>query len=132
MKTFTTVDGKYYVTRLSRWISVRTKYNPSKRNSLYDFSLDENGYHPYEKFFDPTNGTCLDYFRFKGKTYAILQFVLLGSFACGGKPYEFIDTDGKSHFVSGVDFSGDIYDPYYIEYDECCENVRIYAVEEVR
>ena len=132
MKTFYTKDGKNIVTRLSRWITIEHAYNVSSRNSLFDFSTDENGYKPGEDKYNPENGTFLDYFRFNGRKYAIEQFVSLGSVWCGGAPYEFTDTDGKSTFVQAVDFYGDFYNPLYIEIDEYGERARVYSVDVVR
>lgn len=131
MKTFISKDGKHEITRISRWIAIKTNYNVGKNNSLYEFSTDENGYTPGESNYNPENGTYLDYFRFNGKTYATSQFVGLGSVCCGGQPYEFTDTDGKSTFVHAVDFYGDLYYPLYIELSECCDAVRVYTVETV-
>lgn len=34
--------------------------------------------------------------------------------------------DGKLHYLSGVDMDGDLYHPIYVEFDEYCENVRVY------
>ena len=128
MKQFKTVDGKNTVTRLSRWIQIKQNYNVNKRNSLYEFSTDENGYKPGDSEYNPANGTYLDYFRFNGRNYAIEQFITLGSVWCSGSPYEFTDTDGKSTFIHAVDFYGDLYNPLYIEVDECGERVRVYKV----
>lgn len=132
MKKCITLDGKNEITRLSRWITVRTNYNVSKRNSLYDFSTDENGNRPYEDNYNPENGTYLDYFHFGGRTYAIEQFVGLGSNACPGKPYQFEDTDGTLTTVSAVDFDGSLFDPLYLESDEYCERVRVYEVKNLK
>ena len=129
MKQFRTVDGKNTVTRLSRWIQVKQNYNVNKRNSLYEFSTDENGYKPGQSGYNPANGTYLDYFRFNGRNYATEQFIGLGSVWCSGAPYQFIDTDGKSTFICAVDFYGDLYEPLYIELDECGERVRVYKVD---
>ena len=128
MKQFKTVDGKNTVTRLSRWIQIKQNYNVNKRNSLYEFSTDENGYKPGDSEYNPANGTYLDYFRFNGRNYAIEQFIALGSVWCSGSPYEFTDTDGKSTFIHAVDYYGDLYNPLYIEVDECGERVRVYKV----
>ena len=128
MNQFRTVDGKNTVTRLSRWIQIKQNYNVNKRNSLYKFSTDEKGYKPGRSEYNPANGTYLDYFRFNGRNYAIEQFFALGSDWIGGAPYEFIDTDGKSTFIHAVDFYGDLYNPLYIEVDECGERVRVYKV----
>lgn len=131
MKTFITTDNKHEITRISRWITVKTNYNVNKRNSLYEFSTDENGYTPDQTNYSPENGTYLDYFRFNGKTYATSQFVALGSVWCGGQPYEFTDTDGKNTFVHAVDFYGDLYNPLYIELSEYGDAVRVYSVERI-
>ena len=131
MKHFTTIDGKNTVTRLSRWITIKTNYNVSKRNSLYNHSTDENGYNPYHDEYNPSGGTYLDYFRFGGRTYAINQFISLGSLWIGGRPYHFIDTDGTPASVAAVDFDGCLYDPLYIELDEYGERVRVYQVKAV-
>ena len=132
MKEFRTVDGKYIVKRVSRWITVRQNYNVNRRNSLFEFSTDENGYKPYQEQYNPENGTFLDYFVFRGKPYAIEQFIALGSIWRGGVPYEFIDTDGKSTFIHAVDFSGDLYNPLYIELGEYGDQVRVYEIDVVR
>ena len=129
---FVTIDGKHNVTRLSRWITIQHKYRINKNNGLFDFSTDGNGYRPTSEKYDPSTGTYLDYFRFEGRNYAIDQFVALGSIWCGGKPYQFTDTDGTTTFVTAVDFSGDIYDPLYIELDEYGEQVRVYQVHKAR
>lgn len=129
MKQFTTIDGENTVTRLSRWITINTNYNVNKRNSLYSYSTDESGYRPHQDGYDPTGGTYLDYFKFGGRTYAIEQFVLLGSAWIGVRPYEFIDTDGTISSVDAVDIDGCLYDPLYIEVDEYGERVRVYQVK---
>lgn len=128
MKAFYTKDGKNIVNRLSRWITIKQAYNVTKRNGLFEFSTDENGYTPAQENYNPENGTFLDYFRFRGRNYAINQFIALGSVWCGGKQYEFTDTDGKSTFIHAVD----LYSPLYIEIDEYGERVRVYTVDVVR
>lgn len=131
MKQFTTLDGEHTVTRLSRWITINTNYNVNERNSLYDYSTDGSGYHPHEDGHDPTGGTYLDYFRYGGRTYAIEQFVSLGSLWIGQKPYQFIDTDGSLTSIVAFDIDGCLYDPLYIEIDEYGERVRVYSVGRV-
>ena len=128
MKQFTTIDGKHRVTRLSRWITIQHKYNASKRNSLFEFVTDENGYYPHQDGFDPVNGTYLDYFKFDGHSYAIDQFASLGSVWISGKPHKFRDTDGTISSVDAVDIYGDLYDPLYIEFDEYGGQVRVYKI----
>ena len=71
MKAFYTKDGKNIVNRLSRWITIKHAYNVNRRNSLFDFSTDENGYKPGQDEYNPGNGTFLDYFCFNGRKYAI-------------------------------------------------------------
>ena len=129
MKQFITTDGKHRVTRLSRWITIQHKYNANKRNSLFEFVTDENGYHPHQDGFDPANGTYLDYFTFNNCSYAIEQFVSLGSVWIGTRPYKFIDTDGTISSVDAVDIYGDLYDPLYIEFDEYGGAVRVYKID---
>ena len=128
MRQFITIDGEHTITRLSRWITIRTNYNTSKRNSLYDYVTDANGYRMHQDEYDPTDGTYLDYFKFGGRTYATEQFVSLGSVWIGEQPYRFTDTDGGIASVDAVDFDGDLYDPLYIELDEYGERVRVYQV----
>ena len=128
MKQFKTIDGKHTITRLSRWITIRTNYNASKRNSLYDYSTDENGYRPHQDEYNPAGGTYLDYFIFGGRTYAIEQFISLGSMWIGEQPYRFTDTDGEISSVHAVDLDGCLYNPLYIEIDEYGERVRVYQV----
>lgn len=132
MREFLTKDKQNLVKRVSRWITIKHTYNVNRRNSLFDFSTDENGYTPAQENYNPENGTFLDYFSFRGRNYAINQFISLGSVWCGGSPYEFTDTDGKSTFVHAVDFYGDLYNPLYIELDESGERVRVYTVDVVR
>lgn len=128
MKKFLSTDKKHKITRVSRWITIKQAYNISKRNGLFEFCTDENGYKPGETNFNPENGTYLDYFRFNGRNYAIEQFVGIGSIACPGTPYEFTDTDGETHTIRAVDFWGDLFNPYYIELDSYGERVRVYEI----
>lgn len=123
---FTTTDGKHSFIR-SRWITIKRAYNITRRHTLYDFASDGYGYHPYEAQYNPVEtGNHIDYFVYQGRKYAVEQFVIIGSMACPGDPYSFIDYDGNLTFITSVDFSGSLYDPIYTEFDECCEKVRIY------
>lgn len=128
MKQFVTIDGEHTVTRLSRWITIRTNYNTSKQNSLYYYSTDEDGHRPHQDGYNPAGGTYLDYFKFGGRTYAIEQFISLGSMWIGGQPYRFTDTDGEISTIIAVDIDGCLYNPLYIEIDEDGERVRVYQV----
>lgn len=115
---------KFY--RVSRWITIRHNYTPRKNNMLWDYVTDENGYKPYQDNFSPENGLYLDYFKWNGRNYAIDQFIALNNpfFAPFGYSYE--NADGKRCYLSGYDADGDIFRPAFIEFDECCERVRVY------
>ena len=118
-------DGEKEFVRVSRWITVKEDYNPTKRNSLWDYVEDENGYHPYNSNFDPTNGTYLNYFVWQGRKYAVEQFLALGNpFYCPVS-YSYEDENGRLCYLSGVD-GDNYYNPIYVEFSECCEQVRIY------
>jgi len=111
--------------RLSRWISIKHNYSPCKRNALWDYVQDENGYKPYADQFNPENGLYLDYFTFDGKNYAIEQFLALGNpFFCP-ITYSYDTKDGKTCYLSGVD-GDNYYNPLYIEFSPDCEMVRVY------
>lgn len=123
MKHIKTNDGREF-TR-SRWIKIQQNYNPTKKNKLWDFVTDGNGYHPYQEEFNPVEGLFLDYFRYKGNKFALEQFMRIGGFACPGPQPYYEDHQGK-HFLCAVDFYGNIYHPYYIELNDNGEAVRVY------
>lgn len=130
MKIITCEDGTK-LRRISRWIKLNHNYTPNSRNSLWNYACDGYGRHPYQDKFDPTDGLYLDYFRFRGRTYALEQFFILGSMWLGGKPYFYKDEDGKLGVIGTVDMDGPIFGPaLYGEWDGYCEYVRLY--EEVR
>ena len=118
-------DGTEVFWRASRWIKVKQNYNPCNRNSLWDYVTDGYGYSPYQDKFNPETGLFLDYFIYRGRTYAIGQFLALNNpfFCPSGYSYE--DEDGHVNFLSGVD-GDNYYSPIYIEMDECGEYVRVY------
>jgi len=119
--------GKAKFNRISRWITVRNVYRPSKRNALYEyFARDDYGNKPGDTDFNPDE-TNIDFFRFGGKTYAIEQFYALGSMWVGDR-YCYTE-NGEKHWLSGVDMYGDLYYPLYIELDEYGEKVRVYEME---
>ena len=118
-------DGTATFRRVSRWISVKQNYNPSKRNPLYDYTMDERGYKPYQDKFNPENGLYLDYFEFRGKKYAIEQFWSLGNPFYSAETVSYTGEDGKTHYLSGID-SEPLYNPLYIEMDAYGERVRVY------
>ena len=118
-------NGTQDFMRVSRWISVKNNYTPNKRNSLWDYVRDENGYNPYDSNFSPENGLYLDYFRYKGRNYAVEQFWCLGNPFYVPVTYSYEDKDGKLYFLSGVD-ADNYYNPIYVEFNEYCEKVRVY------
>lgn len=122
MKLIKTTDGKT-LKRVSRWIKVRQNYNPSKRNGLWDYVRDENGYGPYSDKFDPETA-MLDFFRWNGRNWALEQFYSLGGMM-GGAPIFFENEDGKLSYIAGYD-SQNYFNPILIEVDDCSEYVRIY------
>ena len=124
MAYFKTQNG-HTLRRVSRWIAIRTNYNPSKRNRLAEYIRDGNGYREGQSGYDPSTGLYLDYFRWNGRTWAIDQFYRLGGVWTGGEPEMFVDTDGKLSIVDGYD-SENYYDPILIELDEYGERVRVY------
>lgn len=116
-KVITCKDGRT-IERVSRWVQVRHNYAPNKRNPLWYYVMDGCGYLEGQKEFDPESGLYLDYFRWNGRNWAIEQFFR-----------ETVPTmweeDGKLHWIAGYD-SENYYNPILIEFDECCENVRVY------
>lgn len=120
-------NGTKEFKRVSRWIKVRENYNPSKRNSLFDYVQDGYGYNPYNENYDPENngGAFLTYFRFGGRNYATEQFLALGNPFYNPVTYSYTDDHDKTCFLSGVD-GDNYYNPYYVEFDEYMEYVRVY------
>ena len=126
MKEITCTDGTK-LRRVSRWIELKHNYNPNKRNSLWDYVEDENGYHPYNDKFNPANGLYLDYFKFRGKPYSLEQFYCIGSAFLGGEPHMYYDEYGKLCVIGTLYMDGPIFGPaLYGEWSECCEYVRLY------
>lgn len=111
--------------RVSRWITIKHNYNPRPSNYLWDYVMDENGYKPYQSTFNPDNGLYLDYFTYRGRNYAVEQFLALGNPFCAAFSLAYENENGQLCYLSGVD-AENIYNPIYIEFDECCERVRIY------
>ena len=126
MKEIVTKDGRK-LRRISRWIKIQQNYNPSKRNALWDYVTDGYGYHPYQDKFDPKDGLFLDFFKFRGHTFALEQFYALGSAWVGMAPHMYDDVDGKLGVIGALYMDGPIFGPaMYGEFDECCEHVRLY------
>ena len=65
-------DGKV-IYRKSRWIKRRTNYNPNKRNSLYYYATDGNGYRDGQTGFNPQTGLYLDYLELVAVPYLFQQ-----------------------------------------------------------
>ena len=123
------IDMKYHYVRVSKWLKVKQAYNISKRNSLYDYCTDENGYHPYNDKYNPENGTYLDYFTYNGKNYAIEQFIAIGSITDRlGHETGFIENSEIIN-LSGYD-ALNYYNPIFIEIDTYGEHVRVYKEEQ--
>lgn len=120
-------DGTQEFYRVSRWITVKHNYNPCKNNKLWDYVMDGYGYKPYQENFNPdeNGGLFLDFFTWNGRNYAVEQFCALGNPFWNPVNYSYEDTDGKLHFLSGVD-GEEYYHPIFVEFDECCERVRVY------
>lgn len=108
MKTFQTKNGKE-ITRLSRWIKVRTDYKITERHSLYYYANDCGDGEKY-----------VDYFIFRGRKYAIGQFFKLDY------PIFFDEANGKTTYLSGYDCEN-YYNPLLIEIDGYGEYVRVYS-----
>lgn len=119
---FKTQNGTTLI-RVSRWIRIRQNYNPNKRNSLWYYVKDGNGWREGQPGYDPESGLFLDYFRFNGRNYALEQFISNSS--AWGYPIFFEDENGKTSFISGYD-SENYVNPLLIELDDCCEYVRCY------
>lgn len=112
-KTFKTTTTDRTIARISRFIRIRSEC-VTNRHSLFDYCDGDSEY---------DGKRTLDYFVFKGKKYALNQFLRLGSPFIPEK-YQFIEND-KMQFLSGVD-SENYYNPLLIELDECGEYVRVY------
>ena len=112
--------------RNSRWIKRITNYKPNKRNSLYYYTCDGYGYREGTENYNPSEhgGKFLDYFRYKGRNYAIEQFISCSS-PWGCIPYSWEDKEGKLNFISGYD-SENYFNPLLIEISDCGEYIRVY------
>ena len=117
-------DGRKWE-RVSRWITLKTNSRPNKRNALWDYACDAYGYHPYQSKFDPSKGLYLDYFRYKGRTYALDQFCALGSVWVGGFPAMYMNEDGKLGVIGAVDMD-EMFFPMYMEMEENSDRIRLY------
>lgn len=125
MKKITTESG-HVLNRRSRWIPIRHNYRPSRRNSLWYYVTDGNGYREGQTGFDPSSGLNLDYFVWNGRKWAIEQFYSVWG-TMGIMPMVWHESDGD-HAISGYD-AENYFSPILIELDEYGENVRVYEEE---
>ena len=114
----TTKDGNK-IQSVSRWIKIRHNYSPCKRNPLWYYVMDGNGYREGQDKFDKNTGLFLDYFVWNGRKWALEQF-LRPSY-----PEMWEDKDGKLHWLSGYDCEN-YFNPIQIELDDGCEYVKVY------
>ena len=126
----TRYDTKLKFVRVSRWIKLKTNYNPSKRNELWDYVQDEAGYRTCQSNFNPESELFLDYFTFRGRNYALEQFIGIGSIADAIGHYEGYLENGKKHYLNGYD-ECDYFRPLFIEIDEYGEYVRCYEYKSI-
>ena len=110
------VITKKGLVRVSRWIEIKCNRNPNKTNHLWDYVEDERGYRPWNDKFD-NSSLHLDYFKYDGRTYAINQFIAIGSIAdCLGHHMGYIE-NGEEFYLWGYD-SENYSSPLYMEMDE--------------
>lgn len=102
---FTANDGKK-LKRVSKWLKIKSKY-VTPRHSLYDYSYEGE----------------LTYFLYKGKEYALSQFLRLSY------PIIFENEEEKTTFISGYDCTN-YYNPLLIELSDGCEEVRLFETYE--
>lgn len=119
MTEIVTTDGRT-IRRVSRWIKIQQNYRPNKRNRLFYYATDSNGYREGQSRYNPAEGLYLDYFRWNGRTWALEQFLRMDY------PMMYENEDGKLSYLSGYD-SEDYYHPILIELDDCGEYVRVYV-----
>lgn len=117
-KEIVTKDGRI-IRRISRWIRIRHNYSPNKRNSLWYYVTDGNGYREGQEKFNADSGLFLDYFVWNGRKWAIEQFLRMDF------PMMWRNSEGKLRWICGYD-GENYYNPILIEMDEYCENVRVY------
>lgn len=114
-------------TRVSNWIEIKHAYKVNKNNQLWDYVVDLNLTPSYSDTFDPTYGVELDYFKYKGESYALGQFIRIGGCADSfGHHVGYIEND-DFHLLHGID-SHALYKPLYLEFDEYAERVRLYKM----
>ena len=118
---------KETITRRSRWIQIRQNYNPNKRNALAYYITDGNGYHIHDKEFNRGEGLYLDYFKYRGRNYALSQFYRLESMMMSSENR--ILKDGKDTVIICAVDAENYYNPLYLELNETGEAVRLYTID---
>ena len=109
MRTIKTSENRTYK-QVSNWLEVKEQY-VTKRHSLSE----------YADFYGTDNEKegLLTYFTFKGKKYALGQFLRLSY------PEFFENEDGKQSFLCGYDCT-DYHNPLMMEMDDCVDSVRLF------
>ena len=113
-KMIKTKEG-YTFTRVSRKIAIKGAYI-TKRHSLYDYGDDGDT--------DEAGRVWVYYFRYGGRTYALSQFLRMGTMWAGVAPYEY-DDNGETSYICGYD-GENYYNPLYIEILDDGETIRLY------
>ncbi len=112
MRTFKARDDKNVtLVPQSRWIKIRRKY-VTRKHSLAEYA-------DFAGTEDDGRG-LLNYFYFRGKAYAIGQFMSLSY------PVFFEDENGNLSFLCGHDCTDYSQNCLMIEMDDCCEAVRLF------
>lgn len=112
----------------SRWLKVRRDWfeKPNPRHGLYDYMVDMDGLALYDERCDLSAGVEVEYFKYHGMRFPLSRFYALRCAVISTAPYEIVEDDGSSSFISCVDMDGDIFNPLYLELDEWGEGVRVY------
>ena len=113
LRTITTTENRTYK-KVSNWIEIKYQY-VTKRHSLSDYA-DFCGT-------DNEKEGSLTYFTFKGKKYALGQFMRLTH------PEFFENEEGEQSFLCGYDRT-DYYKPLMLELSDCADSVRLFEVIE--
>lgn len=72
----------------------------------------------------------VSYFDFDGITYALDEFLGLGTYWINEPVHNFIDFDGTHASIIGIEDTGYMH-PIYIELSDCRDYVRIYEKERI-
>lgn len=130
MKEIISIDKKYRIYPISKWITVKHTFHANKRNALYEYVTDEYGHRSGSKEYNPINGRFLDYFEFNRRKYAVEQFYLLNSMWLNSEPIQY-KSKNEIRTINTVDMDGFILDPIYAEFDIDAEKVRLYKIRAI-